>query len=103
MKEERKGELYVLFESVLWSLFPVVTVLSYSSLGGLASLAWSTFVSIFFFAGVVWYKGSWRQFFNRTLWKYIALAVFWIGILFYGLYFFGLEYTTPGNAAIIAL
>ena len=103
MTESRKGELYILVEGILWAFFPIVTTLSYASVSGLASLAWSTLISMFFFAAIVTYRKRWHEMWNAQLWKYVSGLVFFIGILFYVFYFLGLESTTPGNAAIIEL
>ncbi len=34
MKKERTGELFILSEAVVWSLFPIVTIMSYKLLPG---------------------------------------------------------------------
>ena len=61
MTESRKGELYILVEGILWAFFPIVTTLSYASVSGLASLAWSTLISMFFFAAIVTYRKRWHE------------------------------------------
>lgn len=103
VKEKRRGELFLLSNTFLWSFFPIITVLSYAALPGLVSLLWSTAFSALFFAGVITYRKKWAEINNIVLWKYTALIAFFIGVLYYSLYFLGLETTTPGNAALIAL
>lgn len=103
MTEERKGELFILGETVLWSLFPIITVMTFTGIMPLVSLAWTTGISTFFFLAVMLAKNTWRQVMNITAWKYAAFITLFIGIGFYGLFYLGLQYTTPGNAAILAL
>lgn len=101
--EERKGELYIFLGSALWSLFPVITILSYSKIPSLYSLAWSTFFSAVFFTIVVLARRTLHELKNWLVWKYSFFVVLIISVLFYGLYFIGLEKTSAGNASIIAL
>lgn len=103
MTEERKGEIFILGETVLWSLFPIITVLTFAGVMPLVSLAWTTGISTFFFLAVMFAKGTWRQVMNATALKYAAFITLFIGVGFYGLFYLGLQYTTPGNAAILAL
>jgi drug/metabolite transporter (DMT)-like permease len=101
--EKRKGDWFVLSGTVLWSFFPIVTVLSYAKLPALVSLGWTTVFAAIFFGAVVLYRKRWREFRNPLLWKYIFFITLFVGVLYYGLYFLGLQRTTPGNASIIAL
>ena len=103
LSESRKGESLVGLSGLIWAFFPVITVLSYAWIPSLHSLAWSTLFATLTFAIVVSYRKRWGELRNPQLWKYGLLIAFFIGILFYGLYYVGLETTTPGNAAIIAL
>ncbi len=103
LNNERKGEVIIFFELLIWSLFPIVAVISYTTMPSIVSLFWSTLISAFFFIAVTAYRGSWKDFKNPLLWKYSAIATFFIGIVFYGLYYYGLTMTTPGNGSIIAL
>ena len=100
-REKRKGETLTLFNAVLWAFFPVVTIFSYAILPSLVSLAWSTLFAAIFFAGVMTYTHKWHELKNPTLWKYSFWIALFIGVLFYGFFFLGLERTTAGNAAII--
>ena len=103
MTPEKKGEFFIFLETSLWAAFPIVTVLSYAVLPSLVSFAWSVLFSAILFGGMVVYRKTWREMANPVLWKYIFFITLFVGILFYGLYFVGLESTTPGNAAIIVL
>ena len=102
LSETRKGEAYAFTQALLWGLFPIVVILSFSTLPSLVSYAWSTAIAALFFAGVLTYRQKWHELLNRELWKYSVYILFFIGILFYGFYFVGLTYTTAGNAAIIS-
>ena len=101
--DERKGEVLIFSEAFIWGLFPVITVLSYAKLPRLISLAYSTLFAALSFGVLVIYRKTWSDFANPQLWKYVLGIVFFIGILFYSLYFTGLTKTTAGNAGIIAL
>ena len=103
LTEKQKGEVYIFFTNVLWAFFPVFVVLSYAAMPAFSSLAWSTLFATIFFGCLVVYKNRWYEFADPLLWKYTLLGTFFIGILYYGFYYAGLEYTTPGNVAIIAL
>lgn len=102
MTSERKGEIYIFFETLLWALFPVVSIISFNKIPSLYALAYGSLFSGLFFVPMILYKKSWNEFKNILLWKYSLGVVFFIGILYYGLYFIGLESTTAGNASIIA-
>jgi|CXWL01.1.fsa_nt_gi drug/metabolite transporter (DMT)-like permease len=98
-----KGELYIYAQSFLWSLFPVITILTFSGVTPIYSAAIGSFLSSVFFAIVVTVKKGWNQCNSQAPWKDIFIASFFIGFVFYTLYFTGLKYTTAGNASIVAL
>ncbi len=101
--EKRKGEFFVLIGSFLWAAFPVAVVMSSAQVSGLVSLAWSTvFAAVFLFLVILW-RGDWSEIKNKIFWKYTMAVAFFNGVLFYSLFYIGLEYTTPGNASLIAL
>jgi drug/metabolite transporter (DMT)-like permease len=101
--KEKQGEAIIMSEALLWGLFPVITVLSLKSVPALLALAWSTLFATIFFALILFLKKGWSQLKNREVAKDILLATLILGILYYVLFFFGLNYTSPGNASIIAL
>lgn len=103
LSKERHGELFAFSSAFLSGFFPIVIVLSYTSVSGIAALAWSTLFASGFFAAVLTHRHKWRELKNALLWKYGFFIAFFIGILFFGLYFWGLQYTTPGNVSIIVL
>lgn len=101
--EERKGDMAILAGGLLWGLFPVITVLSYHSLKPLTALAYSTLLAAFFFAVILTLRGKWHELKRTDAWADIALTTLFIGVLYYVLVFFGLKYTSPGNAGLIGL
>lgn len=100
--KERQGEIYIFFEVLLWSLFPVITILSYHDVIPLVSLAWSTLFATMLFGTLVFAKRKWHELKDTTALKDTLMATLIIGIGFYSLFFWGLQYTTAGNASIIA-
>ena len=103
MTEKRKGELFIFVEAILWALFPIITVLSLKSVSSITALLWSSFFAALFFGIMVVWRKTWNEFKNPEVWKNIFWVVISISVIYYGLYFFGLTKTTPGNAGIIAL
>lgn len=101
MTETRKGELFLFAGTALWSFFPIITILSLKSLGPIIALALTVFFSVLFFAGVVFYRKSWTDFSHRETWPDLLLSAVILGIIYYVLYFIGLQYTTAGNASLI--
>lgn len=101
--EKRRGELYALSQGMVGGFLPVAIVLSYVSLGSLASLAWSTLFAGISLGVIMLYRGSFHELRDVRLWKYAMLIALFIGILLYGFYFTALKITTPGNVAIMML
>jgi drug/metabolite transporter (DMT)-like permease len=101
MNETRKGEIYILSEAVLWSLFPVITLLSFNSLKPLASLTLSYATAGLFFAGVLTYKKLWHEIFIKHAFLDVLRGALIIAVLSYFLQFLALKHTTAGNAAVI--
>lgn len=100
---ERIGEFYIFFEALLWGLFPVFTVLSLFTLGPFMSLALTTFFAWLFFLGMVTYKNKWHELKNTSALKDVLITVVLLGVLFYVFFFWGLTFTTTGDASLIAL
>lgn len=103
LSTERVGEASILAEAMLWSLFPIVTILSFSSVSPLVSLGLSTFFATLFFAVLLTMRRSWRDVVNVRALPDMLLATLVLGILYYVLIFFGLQYTSAGNASILLL
>ncbi|MGM0624151.1 MAG: DMT family transporter [Campylobacterota bacterium] len=100
LTREKKGELYILSETLLWSFFPIVTIFSLQYLDPLFSLALSSVVALFFFATVLSFKRKWHELGHKKAYKDIALSSLFIMLLYIFL-FTGLQYTTATNAAVI--
>src|SRR3989344_3495802 len=103
MTEERKGESFILGGAIIWSFFPIFTILSYKSVPSMISLTVSTFLASVFALAVMIYRGKLYELKNKLLWKYAFVIVVSVSILYYGFYYFGLTRTTAGNAALIDL
>ncbi|MBL8030346.1 MAG: DMT family transporter [Candidatus Doudnabacteria bacterium] len=102
MTETKKGESYILAETLLWSLFPVITVISLNQLRPMFSLALSSFFAAIFFACVITYKKLWHELKERkALWD-VLWGTLLLGIIYYLLQFAGLSLSTPGNAALVS-
>lgn len=103
LSRTRAGEVFVGADIVLTALLPVVATLSYGSISSLNSLAWSTLFAAVVFAALVLARGTWRELRDPLVWRYGLFVALFIGVLFYGLYFTALNYTSPGNVAILML
>ncbi|MFH1444622.1 MAG: DMT family transporter [Candidatus Peregrinibacteria bacterium] len=99
----RHGELNILLSTLLSSVLPVITILSFTYLAPLFSAGLSTLFAGLFFACLLTLKREWSLLRKRQAWKDILLATFFVGIAGYGCFFLGLKYTTAGNAAILNL
>lgn len=103
ISKEKQGELFIFGEAILWSLFPVLTILSYSKVAPMVSLGGSAAFAALFFGIILSVKKSWKEFKNPQGLRDAFLTMLISGISYYVFYFFGLVYTTAGNASIIAL
>lgn len=101
--KERQGELFIFSEAFLWSLFPVITILSFNKLSPLVSLAGSAVFATVFFIIILTLKKKWFELKNLSGLKNALIATLFVGIIYYLLYFFGLRHTNAGNASLIAL
>jgi drug/metabolite transporter (DMT)-like permease len=103
LSKERQGEMFIFFESILWALFPIITILSLKNVPPLVALAWSTLFAAAFFGILLFLKNGWKELKNKEAIGDILLTTFILGIVFYVLFFTGLRYTTAGNASLIGL
>lgn len=103
VSEKRKGERMIYAEVVLWAFFPIVTVLSYVTVPSLLVLAWSNLFACLLFTFIMTQRRKWAEVKNLVLLKYVFIITIFNGVAFYALYFTALQYTTPGNASILAL
>jgi drug/metabolite transporter (DMT)-like permease len=102
LSAERTGELVLLLGAIIWSVFPVLTQITYSYLGPITSLAWTTFIALIFFFWVSVVRKSWVNIFKKDILFSLLMVAAINGIFFYLLFFIGLQYTSAGNAAIVA-
>ena len=103
MTEAKKGNIFIIAEMILWSLFPIVSILGFKGISPLVSLFWVNIFATFFFLILMLARRKWTELKIKKVWKYELIIVFFIGIIFYGLLFYALSKTTPANAAIILL
>jgi drug/metabolite transporter (DMT)-like permease len=61
------------------------------------------FFAAIFFALVLTVRKKWQNLKTKGSMKNILLATFILGVLYYFIFFFGLKYTSAGNASIMAL
>jgi len=100
---ERQGEMLSISGALIWSFFPVISILTFSTLPPLFSAGLSILFAALFFAVIITLRGKWYELAKKEAWKDILLATFIVGIVFYTLFFLGLKRTTAGNASIIGL
>ncbi len=103
LSTQRTGELAAGGAALVWSFFPVVTVITVSALPPLTTAAIGTAFATLFFAVVVTTRKHWAELRIRAAWKDMLLATLFIGIIFYALVFTGYSLTTPGNGAVVSL
>lgn len=96
-----EGELYLLAETCLWSFLPIFSILAFSTIQPLYTLALSTVVAAVFFAFMISVRHEWHEIKIKKVWKDIFLMSLIIGILFYSFLFIGIGKTTAGNAGIM--
>ncbi len=101
MTETRKGELLIFAEAIMWSLWPVLTLLMYGGLLPMFTAGASALIAAAFFAVILTKKRLWKQIRVRKAWPDMLAAAVLIGVIFYGLLYSGLQFTTAGNAGII--
>ncbi|MCX6732700.1 MAG: DMT family transporter [Candidatus Roizmanbacteria bacterium] len=100
---QRQGELYLIAGILLWSIFPIFTQLSYSAVSPYSSLAVSSLFSALFFAVILTIRHRWREVLNIKALRYTLYSTFFVGIIYYLLYFLSLRYSSAGNVSILAL
>ncbi len=100
MKEERKGEIYMLLLSLLESWFPIFSLFSIALVGAMFSFALSVNIATVIFISLVIYQKKLPELFQKDARTDLLLTTFFINLLFL-LAFTGLQYTTAGNMAVI--
>lgn len=97
------GMFFILTSAVLWSLFPVLTTLSFYDLSPLWSATIGMFFSVLYFSFVLMFRGQWTTHVSRSCRNNIMKACLLIGVGYYAMVYIGISLTTPGNAAVIGL
>ncbi len=100
---QRQGELFITGGTLLWGLLPIFAMISYSKVSPFTSLSVSCLFSALFFAFVITVRHRWHELLNKKAVVYALYATFFIGILYYLLYFLSIKFSSPGNISILAL
>jgi len=100
MKEERKGEIYMLLLSVIESWFPILSLFCIPLIGAIYSYAFSITIATALFSVLLIYQKRVPELFQKNALKDLLLTTLFINLLFV-LVFIGLQYTTAGNMAVI--
>lgn len=103
LSTQRQGELYLIAGILLWSVFPIFAQLSYSTVSPFTSLAVSSLFASLFFGVILTIRHRWHELFNAKALIYSLYSTFFVGILYYLLYFLSLRYSSAGNVSILAL
>lgn len=103
LTETRKGEIYVISSYFLGAFFPIVSILTFSTLTPLYSYGLSILIATVFFAIMVTVKKKWSDFKKYEALKYSLASGLILSIVFYILLFMGFKHTTAGNAGIMLL
>ena len=82
MREERKGEIYMLLLSVLESWFPIFSLFCIPLIGALFSFAFSIAISTLIFFILISYKKKVHELFSVEARKDLLLTSFFINLLF---------------------
>lgn len=101
-KISKSGMSFSLLAGFLWSLFPVISTLSFVDISPLTAAAFTTLFATVFFGVVVTVKGEWKMP-SKAVMQNIAIACVLLGICYYVCTYIGLSLTTPGNSAIVGL
>lgn len=103
MTESKKGNIYIIVEMILWSFFPIVSFLGLGKLPGIVALFWVNIFSTLLFLIIMIFRKKLKELKNKKAWIYAIGTVIFINIIFYGLFFYALDKTTPSNVAIMGL
>ena len=98
---ERQGELLIIGQALIWALFPVIAKISYGSLSPLYFAGISVLFGALFFILVSFLRGNFSEWRKTESYVPILISTLCIGVLYYGLFFIGLQYTSAGNAVIV--
>ncbi len=103
LSEERKGEVCIFFEAILWGIFPLLTFMSLSTLGPLFSGGLSQLLSLFVIAPFAIKHKTFPNVLRREVVKPVILSAILIGAIFYSLLFIAGKYEDPVTIGILLL
>ncbi len=103
LSKTKQGDLLIVIQAFLSSFFPIVAVLSYKSVSPMVSLFYSSFFTAGVFLLLYCFRPKWRELLIPGVIKELLYVALIIGVGYYGLFFWGLKYTSAGNASLIAL
>ena len=103
LTKTKEGGLLMVVKILLWSFFPIVSILSYEYIDPLFTAGIATLFATLFFALILTKNKKWSDFWIKEGWKPILISTSIIGIFSYSVYFYGLQFTTAGNASIVFL
>jgi len=103
LSAQRQGELYIIFGTLLWGIFPIFAQLSYSSVSPFTSLTVSSLFAALFFGLILTIRHRWHELKNTKALIYSLWATLFVAVLYYLFYFMSLRYSSVGNISILAL
>ena len=103
MHPARRGALLILGQALIWGMFPVLPILLGRTISPAVTLCLSALIAAVFMGLVLPWRGGMKGLWNWRTQRYILIASVLIGGIYYSLWFFGLRYTSPGNAALFGL
>lgn len=101
LSNEKKGELLLFLEIILWSTLPIISKFSFSNVSPLISASFSSLFAGVFFTLVFIYQKRWTELKDNFDWKNLVLLSVTLTITF-GFLFTGTRDTTAGNVAILS-
>ncbi|SEF63308.1 DMT family transporter [Marinobacterium lutimaris] len=103
MHQARVGELYMMAAAALWGLLPVISKQAYQHIPILMCAALSAFVTAIFFAVLLTLRGEWRDLLCKTALASSLISGVGIGVLFYGLVFWGQSMVPASTTSVLLL
>jgi len=103
LSEERKGEIFIIAEAILWGLFPIFTFQSLSSIGALTSAGLSQFLSLIVITPFALRSKTLVNTLNKEVIKPVLYSCLLIGVVFYSLIFVAGKYEDPVTISILLL
>jgi len=102
LSQERKGEIMIFSGSLIWSLFPIITIFIYKEIAPIYTLVIGNLFACLFFFSLAAIRNKLAELKNKQGLKDISIATFFLSLLWLFV-FSGMQYTTAGNTSIILL